>query len=155
MRDKIKQKQHQREWYLRQRQDLEWVEHRKLNNRLYRVLNKDKVKLARQLYNKEHPWFRFYKSIWTRCSNPKCGSYPRYGGKGIKNFLQGNDLKFLWNRDKAYLLKQPSIHRKDSNDHYTLDNCGFIELVDNISPTYFTSKTGKIARQKQLQKSSI
>jgi hypothetical protein len=36
-------------------------------------------------------------------------------------------VKYLWFRDKADLLKNPSIDRIDSTKDYTLDNCQYIE----------------------------
>lgn len=43
------------------------------------------------------------------------------------------DFKFLWFRDKAYLMEKPSIDRKNNNGNYTLKNCQFIELRKNRS----------------------
>ena len=43
-----------------------------------------------------------------------------------------NDLRYLWFRDKAYLMKRPSIDRRDSKGDYTLKNCGYLELSENI-----------------------
>lgn len=45
------------------------------------------------------------------------------------------DFKFLWFRDRAYLMKKPSIDRINSNGHYELNNCRFIELIINQSRT--------------------
>ncbi|MCK4649189.1 hypothetical protein KAT51_06675, partial [bacterium] len=46
--------------------------------------------------------------------------------------LTSEDIKFLWFRDKAYNLGQPSIDRKDTYGDYSIDNCRFIEKVDNV-----------------------
>jgi hypothetical protein len=64
-----------------------------------------------------------------RCSNPK---FKYYYGKGIKNLLSLDDMEFLWNRDKAWELKNPSIDRINSNHHYVICNCRFIENLDNL-----------------------
>jgi hypothetical protein len=37
----------------------------------------------------------------------------------------------LWFRDKAYLMRHPSIDRIDSNGNYELNNCQFIEMKRN------------------------
>jgi hypothetical protein len=37
------------------------------------------------------------------------------------------ELKELWFRNKAYLMKQPTIDRKDNNKNYTFENCQFLE----------------------------
>lgn len=69
--------------------------------------------------------------IKERCYNKKCRAYKWYGGKGVTNFLTVNDLIFLWRKFKADKLKRASIDRIDNGGHYTLDNCQFIEHVDN------------------------
>ena len=40
-------------------------------------------------------------------------------------------MKFLWYRDKTWLLEKPSIDRIDSYGDYTFDNCRFIEFKEN------------------------
>ena len=73
------------------------------------------------------PWLKTLASIRSRCLNKA----HHYFKKGIKNFLDSVTIKVLWFRDKAYLLKCPSIDRKDNGGHYTIDNCRFIELKYN------------------------
>lgn len=72
-----------------------------------------------------------YWSAYSRCNNPSSPSYKRYGGRGIKFYLTENLIKELWFRDKAYLMKQPSLDRKDSNSNYCFSNCRFIEHAEN------------------------
>ena len=73
-----------------------------------------------------------YRGIRSRCNH----------NKGYKDLppitISLEDMFILWNRDKAYLLKKPSIDRKDNNKGYTFDNCRFIELSLNIG---LSSKT--------------
>lgn len=78
-------------------------------------------------YYKKFPWLRTFQGINSRCNNPNEKAYPRYGGRGIKNILTQEDIRFLWFRDGAYLMKCPSIDREDNDGNYTMENCQFIE----------------------------
>lgn len=77
------------------------------------------------------PWMKSWTMAKQRCNNPKNPDFKRYGGRGIKFLLTKEECLKLWNRDKGWLLKRPSIDRKESNGNYTFDNCQFIEFVDN------------------------
>ena len=96
-------------------------------------------KTKRKLYYKRCPWAKVLNRIRSRCL--KNG---KYYSRGIKNFLINQDVKYLWERDKAWELKRPSIDRINTKGHYTLDNCRFIELDENNNrPRYFSLKTRK------------
>jgi len=82
---------------------------------------------------------KIFKSVDSKCRSKKAFYY---GMKGIKNYLTLKDIQFLFERDKAYLLNKPSIDRKDPSKDYTLDNCQFIEYIENC---------GKDLRLKQGQ----
>jgi len=82
-------------------------------------------------YYKQYPWRKTLVTIKTRCNNCNFKFYKRYGGKGIKCLITEQEIKELWFRDKAYLMKKPSIDRKDNNGHYEFSNCEFIELSEN------------------------
>lgn len=82
-------------------------------------------------YHKNNPWLKYYVYARCRCLKKYNDSYPNYGGKGIKFLMTTSDFKFLWKRDKAHLLKQPSIDRINSDGNYVLANCRFIELKLN------------------------
>lgn len=90
-------------------------------------------------YLQTHPWYYNFHAAQERCHNKKHRKYPRYGGRGIKFLMAKGDFKFLWFRDKAYLMKKASIDRIDNNGNYTVDNCRFIELSKN-------SKLGALQR---------
>lgn len=83
-------------------------------------------------WQKRHPWYSSYRSAVDRCRNPNHIYYKRYGGRGIKLLMIPEDFKSLWFRDKAYLLKKPSIDRKNNDGNYTLKNCRFIEFSENV-----------------------
>ena len=85
-----------------------------------------KREVARK-YHEKFPWRRTLEKIKQRCENPKDKNYKYYGGRGIENHLIEEDVKFLYIRDKANLMKIPSIDRKDNDGNYTLKNCRFIE----------------------------
>lgn len=92
----------------------------------------DCVKAKAFSYRKQHridcPWLTHLEHAQTRCRDKR---YVYHGGKGIKCFLTTETIKELWFRDKAYLLAQPSIDRKDSSGDYVVENCRFIELAVN------------------------
>jgi len=95
--------------------------------KIYRQKNKEKIKIQSQKYKDERPWLGFLSNIQQRCENPKCPTYNYYGERGIKCLITAEELKELWFRDKAYLLKWASIDRKNSDRNYTFENCEFIE----------------------------
>jgi hypothetical protein len=77
---------------------------------------------------KQEPWrWKHYQAKF-RCRN-KCLNYRRVG---IKYKLTLDQIKTLWFRDKAYLLRQPSIDRINTTGNYTFENTRFIELSDNL-----------------------
>ncbi|KKM02512.1 hypothetical protein LCGC14_1783660 [marine sediment metagenome] len=77
------------------------------------------------------PWLTSYKGAKTRCENPNNPRYHRYGGRGIKFKLTQEKCAYLWKRDKAWSLYEPSIDRIANNGDYTLSNCHFIEMPIN------------------------
>lgn len=110
------------------------------------IKNKEYIKTRTKIYQKEHlkdilkkhniwlkknPWKATLYQIRRRCNNPNNKDYPRYGGRGIECKITSEELKKLWFRNKAYLLNKPSIDRKDNDDHYTFDNCRYIEMLEN------------------------
>jgi len=91
---------------------------------------KNKLEEQRK-YRREYPWLSHLYSARQRCNDKNHISYKRYGGKGIKCFLTPYFIYYLWERDKAYKLKKPSLDRRNSKKDYTIDNCKFIELSEN------------------------
>lgn len=69
--------------------------------------------------------------------------YARYGGRGIEMRLTLQEIELLWNRDAAGSMKKPSIDRINSDGHYELSNCRFIERQEN-------SRLGAISMSKCL-----
>ncbi len=105
----------------------EFYQHKKGKNKGYFSLCKQCRKERQRRYRELNPWSIALSGIVGRCKD-KAQCYLK---KGIKNFLTTKDLKALWFRDKAYLMKRPSIDRKNNDGHYTLENCRYIELSEN------------------------
>lgn len=80
---------------------------------------------------KKTVWQRAYYAAKNRCENPNNDHYQFYGKKGIKFLMTKEDFHFIYLRDKAHLLKRPSIDRIDPKSHYEVSNCRYIEMHDN------------------------
>lgn len=95
-----------------------------------------KHKIYTSCYDKQRkikePWKIVFKNINSRCHNPKRWDYKYYGGRGIKQLLSIEGIKILWFRDKAYLMRKPTIDRIDNDGNYILKNCRFIENIENL-----------------------
>ena len=104
----------------------EWhKEYRKKNRIRYTELNRQ--------YRTRNPWITHYYLAKWRCEKKNFDNYKYYGGRGIKFLMTKNNFKNLWFKDKAYLLKQPSIDRINVNGNYELSNCRFVEISFNSS----------------------
>jgi hypothetical protein len=77
-------------------------------------------------YWERHPWARTLNRIRSRCSH-----HPDYVNRGIRCLITKDELRELWFRDQAYLMKQPSIDRIDTNGQYTKENCRYMEKLEN------------------------
>ena len=123
--------------------------YRKLNStkiardmKIYQLENKAKMNKQRENFHINNPWIRTYRSIKQRCENKNFIYYKNYGGRGIRVLMNLEEVKALWFRDKAHLMKRPSIDRINNDGDYTLENCRFIELSE---------QTGKDKRKPILQ----
>lgn len=105
---------------------------------------KEKIRQARLKYlykigySPKQPWDKTLRSIKGRISRDskyKSGIY-----QNMKCILTSEQLKILWFKNKAYLMKRPSIDRKNSNKHYTFSNCQYIELSENCKKTKIDRK---------------
>jgi hypothetical protein len=88
-------------------------------------------------------FYRTLHDIRQRCHNPNATGYKYYGGRGIGFLITIDEIIKLWIRDKAWLLKRPSIDRKDNDGHYTYENCRFIELSENVKKSNIDRKNRK------------
>ena len=72
-------------------------------------------------YRKKNPWILTYKAI-----------HRRVWLFGVDMQMNVADLRYLWDRDNASSLRKPSINRINPDGPYSLDNCEYMELGDNI-----------------------
>jgi len=133
--EKIKAYQQEYRWLNREKLNAfrnEWAKRNRAKVNIYRrpweIKNRVKNKAKNKKWKKDHPWINSYNGARGRCKKDSI-----YGKKGIRFFMALQDFKTLWFRDKAYNLKKPSIHRKDSKKNYVISNCKFIELRENQS----------------------
>jgi len=98
----------------------------------WRLKNVEHLKRYYHDHLKSSPWRSTYQGARGRCRNPNHKNYHRYGARGIRLLMVPNDFKYLWFRDKAYLMERPSIDRINSDGDYTLKNCRYIEFSENL-----------------------
>ena len=80
-------------------------------------------------WHKRNPWNRHLDGARKRCKGG--GKYAHYKKMGIECHLTGADIKFLYIRDIAHELKEPSLDRINAKKDYTRENCRFIEFQEN------------------------
>jgi len=100
-----------------------------LGHKKYMKNHPEKRKEIRERHYSKYPWKEHYKNARSRCVSKNA----KYYQKGIKFNMTMGDFKELWFRDKAWLLKRPSIDRKKNHIGYIKSNCRFIELSLNSS----------------------
>lgn len=81
-----------------------------------------------------------WNNMKSRCGNPNDIKYAYYGGKGIKVKMSKLELARIWVRDNAKDLNKPSIDRINSDGHYEVSNCRFIEMSENVRRPYVATK---------------
>ncbi len=96
------------------------------------ILTKQEKGRRNKKYKDSRPWVSHLTYARARCNYPKHDKYHLYGGRGIKCYLDTREIMILWSRDKAHLMKRPSLDRINHNGNYDYDNCRFIELRDNV-----------------------
>lgn len=100
--------------------------------KLWRLKNHSRaLEISRNSYKRKDPCVKAYQYMKNRCL-PSATNRKNYFDKGIQPLISLEEIKILWNRDKAWLLEKPSLDRKDSKGNYTLNNCQFIELKENL-----------------------
>ncbi len=127
---------HSKEWRDNHKEEVKishrkWYLSHKTEVRAYSKKWESKNKERRKMYNIRHrtknPWIKYYEYAKFRCNTKN----KYYKDRGIKFLMTQEDFKTLWIRDKAWLLKRPSVDRIDNNGNYTLENCHFMEVGEN------------------------
>ena len=104
-----------------------------IKNKVYH--QSGRYSIASKKYRDNHPWWKTWNHVHGRCNNPNNVSCKYYGGKGVQLKMSVKDFEYLWFRDKAYLMKKPSISRINETDpkkfHYSKENCLYEEQSKN------------------------
>ncbi len=78
-----------------------------------------KGKKYHKITRKNQPWKMHLDAARQRCNYKNNCNFKYYGKKGIKCSLTIDEIRYLWYRGQAALMKKPSIDRKNSNKNYT------------------------------------
>lgn len=89
---------------------------------------KEELRKKSARFRKLYPWVNSFYNAKYRCLYPN----KNYSDRGIKILMNKEDFKELWFRDKAYLMKKPTVDRIDNDGNYIKNNCRFIEHAENI-----------------------
>lgn len=84
-------------------------------------------------WESNQPWYKSLIRARQRCNNKNNPAWKWYGGKGIKVLITFKEMKAIWIRDNGHKLENPSLDRIDSHGNYTVENCRFIEMIENSS----------------------
>ncbi len=68
---------------------------------------------------------KIYCAMRYRCENPKCESYPNYGGRGIKVCERWNTLD-MFIHDMGLQPRGLTLDRKDNDGNYEPGNCRWV-----------------------------
>jgi len=83
---------------------------------------------------RQHPVYKLWNNMMTRCHNPKYHRYEDYGGRGIQVCEKWHDTAtfITWAVLNGW-EKGLQIDRKDNNGPYSPDNCRFVGNSRNMA----------------------
>lgn len=116
----------------------------------WRQANPEKCNARIKAFYDSKPWYKSWQAAKSRCTAPGTTGYEWYGAKGIGFHLSQEDCKRMWERDGADNQDRPSLDRIDSSGGYRLENCRYIELVENCRQGGINSSLSK--RRASLEK---
>lgn len=99
---------------------------------LYRKFHKKQISNKQKIKHKKYPEIHILECIKDRCINPNSQQHKYYYDKGIKCNITIQEIRYLMQRDHYWDLKNPTIDRIDNDGNYCIENCRFIENIENI-----------------------
>jgi hypothetical protein len=109
--------------------------------------------------NEQHPMYKRWASMRSRCYDKNSVGYHRYGGRGITicdrwsdfdNFLK--DMESSWKKHlKKYGAKQTSLDRIDNNGNYEPLNCRWATWKEQAN----NKDSGWILRREKMKLNEI
>lgn len=102
--------------------------------------NKIKYKLVEERhYCSNSKLYTVWKSMLSRCENPKAKDFYRYGGRGIKVYADWHNVKSFidWCLSNGY-KEGLQLDRIYNDKDYCPDNCRFVTPKDNMKNRHNT-----------------
>jgi len=126
MRKEINRVEYKKQWYVDHKIDI--------YERMRQYRHEHKIDYAkwRKQFHQIHPLYNTWRSMKTRCFNPKCAEYKNYGGRGISVHNEWLSFKPFeeWALKNGY-QKGLTIDRIDNDGNYRPENCQFITRAEN------------------------
>lgn len=92
------------------------------------------------------PLYKVWRGMITRCENPNCASFKRYGGRGIKVCPEWRASFLTWKSDMGERPKGYTIERKNNDVDYSPENCIWAPIqtqANNTSTNTFIEFNGQ------------